>query len=229
MVNGPDYHFLQAIPVFSSLPDEALKELLARCRKKKFRSGQHVFYQGDTVEHLYIVEMGSVEIYKSDSNGRKVTLWHVEAGKVFCLANLFAGRSFANALAQKDSLIFCLPRRDLDWILAQNHELAVRFITCISSKLAGYATLLEDFTFRNVQERLIKILLTNSLPGKDKISVCILSQNELACRLGTCREVVSRSLTKLKNDGLLDTESTGKVSRIMLRDPARLQDLSDSL
>lgn len=227
MVNGPDYDFLQAIPVFSGLPDEVLRELLGRCRKKKFRSGQHVFYQDDTVEHLYIVEMGSVEIYKSDINGRKVTLWHVEAGKVFCLANLFAGRSFANALAQDDCLIFCLPRKDLDWILTQHHELALHFITCISSKLAAYATLLEDFTFKSVQERLVKILLTNSLPGKDKIPVCRLSQNELACRLGTCREVVSRSLTKLKNEGLLDTESTGKVSRIKLKDPARLQDLGE--
>ena len=227
MTNGPDYHFLQTIPVFSDLPDKVLKELLARCRKKKFRSGQHVFYQDDTVEHLYIVEMGLVEIYKSDINGRKVTLWHVEAGKVFCLANLFAGRSFANALAQDDCLIFCLPRRDLDWIVAQHHELALHFITCISSKLAGYATLLEDFTFKNVQERLIKILLTNSQPDKDKLPVCSLSQSELACRLGTCREVVSRSLTKLKNEGLLDTESSGKSSRIKLKDPVRLQDLGE--
>lgn len=227
MVNGPDYNFLRAIPVFSGIPEDVLKDLLARCRKKKFRSGQHVFYQDDAVEHLYIVEMGSVEIYKSDINGRKVTLWHVDAGKVFCLANLFAGRSFANALAQDDCLIFCLPRKDLDWILAQHHELALHFITCISSKLAGYATLLEDFTFKNVQERLIKILLANSQPGKDKIPVCSLSQNELACRLGTCREVVSRSLTKLKNEGLLETESAGRVSRIMLKDPARLQNLGD--
>jgi len=227
MINGPDYDFLRAIPVFSGLPDEGLRELLSRCRKKKFRSGQHVFYQDDTVEHLYIVEMGLVEIYKSDINGRKVTLWHVEAGKVFCLANLFAGRSFANALVQDDCLIFCLPRKDLDWILAQHHELALHFIACISSKLAGYATLLEDFTFKNVQERLIKILLANSHPGKGMIPVCSLSQNELACRLGTCREVVSRSLTKLKNEGLLDTESTGKMSRIILKDPDRLQDLGE--
>ena len=227
MVNGPDYHFLQTIPGFSCLSDEALRDLLVRCRKKKFRSGQHVFYQDDPMEHLYIVEMGSVEIYKSDINGRKVTLWHVEAGQVFCLANLFAGRAFANALAQDESLVFCLPRRDLDWVLTKHHELALHFITCVSSKLAAYATLLEDFTFKSVQERLIKILLTNSIPDKDKIPVCRLSQSELACRLGTCREVVSRSLTKLKNEGLLDTVSTGKVSRIILKDPARLQGLGD--
>jgi len=45
--------------------------------------------------------------------------------------------------------------------------------------------------------------------------------------LGTCREVVSRSLTKLKNDGLLDTVSTGKLSRIMLKDPVRLRGLGE--
>lgn len=227
MVNGPDYHFLQKIPVFSQLPDEVLKDMLACCRKKKFRSGQHIFFQEDIVEHLFIVEMGLVEIYKSDVNGRKVTLWHIDAGKVFCLANLFAGRAFANALAQEDCLMFCLPRKDLARILEQHHELALHFITCISSKLAGYATLLEDFTFKNVQERLIKILLANSSPGKDNVPVCTLSQNELACRLGTCREVVSRSLSKLKNEGLLDTEGIGKVSRIRLKDIARLQDFGE--
>lgn len=227
MTEGPEFRFLRKLQLFASIDDPTLLAMSRCLVKKKFTTGQHIFYQDDEVTNLHIIEMGTVEIYKSDSNGKVVTLWHVETERAFCLANLFAGRSFANAQAVTDCLIFCLPKRDLNGLLTRYPELALHFLTCVSSKLAAYSTLLEDFTFRSVQERLAKILVGESEKDRDRGLVCTLSQNELACRLGTCREVVSRTLSKLKAEGLVETEPSGKGARIILKDQRRLKQLGE--
>lgn len=230
MSRGPEFSFLRSLPLFSAIGDNTLATMAQALTKKKFRAGEHIFYQEETVEHLHIIEMGTVEIYKSDINGKKLTLWHVEGGDAFCLATLFAGGSFANAQALTDCLTFRLSRKSLVALLTQHSDLAVQFITCLSSKLASYSLLLEDFTFRNVQSRLIKILLTDGhRPGNGQKSPCFrLSQGELASRLGTCREVVSRTLTKLRNEGCIETQASGKSSRIVVMDEAKLKRLVDA-
>jgi len=225
MTEGPEFRFLRKLPLFATIDDPALLDMSRCLIKKKIKAGQHVFYQDDMVEHLHILEMGTVEIYKSDSNGKVVTLWHIEAERAFCLANLFAGRSFANAQALTDCLLFYLQKRNLIELLGRYPDLSLHFLTCVSSKLAAYSTLLEDFTFKSVQERLAKIILAESVKDKQSGQVCHLSQNELACRLGTCREVVSRTLTKLKNEGLLETEQAGKGSKIVVKNRGGLKQL----
>jgi len=228
MSRGPEFAFLRSLSLFSAIGDSTLATMAQALTKKKFRADEHIFYQEDTVDHLHIIEMGTVEIYKSDINGKKLTLWLVEAGDAFCLATLFAGGSFANALALTDCLTFRLSRKNLVTLLEQHPDLALQFVTCLSSKLAAYSSLLEDFTFRNVQSRLINILLNDPTPGgKSKRTPCALTQGELASRLGTCREVISRSLTKLKNEGCIETRATGRSSRIVVMDEAKLKRLAN--
>jgi len=88
--------------------------------------------------------------------------------------------------------------------------------------------LLEDFTFKNVQERLIKILLNDYEKNNNQYTACTVSQSDLASRLGTCREVVSRSLSKLKQDGLITTETKGRFSHILIKDLEKMKLLSMS-
>ena len=230
MFHGPELAFLRSLPLLSAIGANTLAMMAQALTKKKFRAGEYVFSQGDMVEHLYIIEIGTVEVYKSDINGKKLTLWRVEAGDAFCLANLFADSSFANAVALTDCLAFRLSQKNLVALLGQHPDLALQFITCLSSKLAAYSTLLEDFTFRNVQSRLIKILLTDEPRqgnGQKSSGLC-LSQGELASRLGTCREVVSRTITKLRNDGCIETHAAGKSSRIVVMDEAKLKRMADA-
>lgn len=88
--------------------------------------------------------------------------------------------------------------------------------------------LLEDFTFKNVQSRLIKLLLNfSSLKKGNEKYICTLSQNEMASLLGTCREVVSRSLKKLKQEGLIDILLKNKQNRIIINDYSRLKERND--
>jgi len=104
MTHGPEFRFLRALPLFSAMADNVLADMARGLGKRKMHAGEYIFFQDDVVEHLFIVELGEVEIHKSDIHGRQVSLWRIETGNAFCLANLLA-----NLLEKLLSL-----RRDLD-------------------------------------------------------------------------------------------------------------------
>ncbi len=99
------------MPQLSVLENEQVFELAKRTTKRKYRKGEYVFFQGDQVEHLYFLEMGKVEIYKSDINGRKLTLWYIEESEIFCLATVFSLDAFVSAEVTENSVIWVQHRR----------------------------------------------------------------------------------------------------------------------
>jgi len=107
----PEQNFFRAMPQLSVLENEQVFELAKRTTKRKYRKGEYFFFQGGQVEHLYFLEMGKVEIYKSDINGRKLTLWYIEESEIFCLATVFSLDAFASAEVTENSLIWVQHRR----------------------------------------------------------------------------------------------------------------------
>ncbi|PIP43900.1 MAG: hypothetical protein COZ12_09105 [Deltaproteobacteria bacterium CG_4_10_14_3_um_filter_60_8] len=221
---GPEHGFLKAVPVLFGLSDEALTELARLLTKRLFSKDSHVFYQDDRVEHLFFLEFGRIEIYKSDMDGRKLTMWFIQPGDVFCLANLYAQKSFANAMAVVDSSLYCLKRSDLGRFLLAHSELSHSLVQCLSVKLASYSTILDDIAFLNVTSRMAKILLQHKKESAAGQFFCELNQSELAGRLGTCREVVCRTLGRMRAAGVIDTKPEGKVRGVIIRDLKKLAD-----
>jgi CRP-like cAMP-binding protein len=63
---------------------------------------------------------------------------------------------------------------------------------------------------------------------KKNRATCSLSQGEIASMLGTCREVVARIIKKLKEDGGIDSEAKGQGALIIVTNPDKLQEISES-
>lgn len=224
-MSGTEFQFLKSIDVFAGLEDKLIRFLAARLHKKKFRKGEHVFFQGDVVSHFYFLEMGRVEIYKSDMDGRKLTLWFIEPRDTFCLATLHTPAAFANALVTEDAMLYTVKENDFDDFVAQSGEIATRFVYCMSKKMAIYSTMLEDMAFKGIMARLAKVLL--EYQKEDNVTgrpVCNMSQGELGSLVGTSREVVARSLKKLRDDNIVSTSPSRQI--VIIR-PDRLKRLCD--
>ncbi len=227
LVPGPDYQFLKTVPVLKGISEKSLKMLLVNLKKYCFQSGDYIFRQNEKVEMLYILEVGKAEIFKSDINGKKLTLWFVKPGDVFCLANLFAQYSFANALAHGNCLLYGISREKLISILLGDKEFTQRLIGCMSRKVAIYSGLLEDLTFKNMTARLAGLLircisLTCSTQGE-----CKITRADMASLLGTRREVISRLLKQFQKDGLIDFVRTGRARYVRIIDENGLKYIID--
>ena len=223
----PEQHFFRAIPQLSVLENNQVFDLAQRTGKRKYRKGEYIFFQGDNVEHLYFLEMGKVEIYKSDVNGRKLTLWHIEESEIFCLATLFSQEAFAFAQAVENSLVYSLAKKDFEEIIAASGELSRNLIRCICGKMATYSSLLDDLAFRKIEARLAKTLLRNLHSVKGHYPVCRLNQEELAALIGTSREVVGRCLKTFRERGILSISKKGRPRLISIEKRDTLENLID--
>jgi CRP/FNR family transcriptional regulator len=95
----------------------------------------------------------------------------------------------------------------------------------MSKKMALYSAMVDDMAFKGIMARLAKVLL--EYQRKDNASgtnICCLSQKEIASLVGTCREVVARSLKNLRDDGIV---STSLARQIVIIQPDRLKRLCD--
>ena len=219
----PEQQFFRDIPQFSILGNAQITDLAKSTSKRKYKAGDYVFFQGDRVQELYFLEMGRVEVSKSDINGKKLTLWHIEEKDIFCLANLFTPSAFASAIAVEDSMVYTLPKKAFEEIIMGSGELSRNLICCICNKLATYSSFLDDFAFKKMEVRLAKTILRNSRPEGGYEYCCTLLQEELAAMVGTSREVVSRCLKLFRERGILEISKTGRPRHIIVIDLPALE------
>ncbi len=226
---GPDFNFIRKLPEFSGLPEGIISQIVFCLEREVFEKGKFIFRQGDKVKRLYILEHGKVEIFKKDKRGKKLTLWHIESGGVFCLASLFSKLAFTNALALKDSLVLCISKKELMSILSKQPYLVNRFMGCLSKRIFTYSTIVQDITFRSVPERLASFLLRCIHLNCNNDMLCTVSQTEIASLLGTRREVISRTLKRMCENGIITLIPAGKSRYIKVLDREKLIALSKGI
>ncbi|AGF77765.1 cAMP-binding protein [Desulfocapsa sulfexigens DSM 10523] len=223
----PEQKFFRTIPQLSLLEDNQVFKLAQKTIKKKYRKGEYVFFQGDPVDHLYFLEIGKVEVYKSDINGKKLSLWYIEESEIFCLAALYSPKAFACAEVMEDALIYSLLKKDFDEVMTSSHALSRNLIRCVCNKLVAYSTLVDDIAFKKIEVRLAKALLGNQSSVGNDTYVCQLSQDELAAQVGTRREVVARCLKAFRERDLIKISNTGRPRNIIIHSCDALQDIVD--
>ena len=78
---------LAEIPLFSKMDDEERRQLRAIMKERSFQPGQVVMAANDPEASFFIVEQGEMEVWLTDTDGKKVVLEVLGPGKVY--GNLF--------------------------------------------------------------------------------------------------------------------------------------------
>ena len=220
--------FLASIPTFVGLDEPALAEIKAHLYKKEFSKGKLIYQEGDAVNILYIVEMGKIEIYKTNSDGKKFTIWFIKPREFFCLAMMLYGVAFANAEAVQDTLVYCVDKKNYEAIINKYPKISARLLQCLAGKMVAYSALVEKSVFFKAQSRIASILINHLSMGKQGAPVCQLSQNEIMSLAGIARETVSRILRKFKEDGLVSVSRCNIHIQDMERLKGKLLEDSDA-
>ncbi|GAB4336974.1 MAG: Crp/Fnr family transcriptional regulator [Desulfobulbaceae bacterium] len=225
-IRTPEQRFLRGMPQLGMLEDHEIIELATRLNKRKYSRGEYIFFQGEQVRHLYFLEMGRVEIFKSDINGRKLTLWYIGEDEIFCLANLYAPVAFATAKVIEDTLAYSLDKEYFDQLTERSGKFARNLLRCLSGKLSSYSELVDDMAFRKIEERVAKILLEHVPADGPPQFICSLSQEELAAMAGTSREVVARCLKSFREKGLIRSQHAGRKRCLIVENFSGLREVA---
>jgi CRP/FNR family transcriptional regulator len=191
--------------LFQNLPTNALAEVAARGSERKLRQGQILFTANEPANGLYVVLSGSVRAFRENVDGREQTI-HVErAGGL--LAEVAVCPS--STVAEEDSEVLFLAKEDLHRFMLQHPETALTALALMAKKLRNVASLVEQLALKDVSQRLATFLLEeaqrNTPKLRDGVSFSLpLSPTQLASRLGTVREVITRGLQKLALQGIIE-------------------------
>ena len=201
---------LGRVPIFAGLSATQLRALDGRLAARRFARDQVVFEEGQPAQGLYVVARGAVRIYKSSPQGREQVLAIERAGNTVAEIPLFDGGPYpASVSAVEDSDLLFLSRQDFEALCREHPEVPLQVLAAVGRRLRQLVAIIEELSFRTVRHRLAALLVEQaSSSGKETgagVEVTLsLTNQEIASRIGTVRELVSRTLGQFESSGLLE-------------------------
>ena len=217
---------LQKIDLFKGLDAASLREIASQCKWTRCKRNQYVIRRDGTDRDVYFVVAGMVRVAAARGRGRRIIFRDVPAGEVFGEHSAIDGRSrFADVVAERESLLASLPPEVFRAILANHASVRERVLRRLSGSVRELTDRLLDLGARRVACRVwVELLRLARAAGVQANASRIEgapTHKEIASRVGTSREEVTRELSQLARQGLL--ERAGRV--FMLRDVAALEKL----
>jgi CRP-like cAMP-binding protein len=203
---------LKAVRIFSSLSEQEFAFLTARVVPRKFGAGESIFGEGEPCAGLYVVEAGNVRIFKSSASGREQVLSIDGPGGSIAELPVFDGGNYpASAQAITDCSLLFVSKKDFQSLCLQHPQVALKVLREVGGRLRRLVGIIEELSFTTVRHRLAAMLvrLAKSDGAREGNGVTITlpaNNNELAAQIGTVRELVSRNLSRLQSEGLIQME-----------------------
>lgn len=222
--DGPTHtplsELLRRVNFLQGISDVALQKLVESSVRRSYGAGEILFVEGDPVLGFYLVESGSVKISRVSQDGREHILLLLGQGDSFNeVAALDGGPNPATATAHSDAVVHCILRDDLRQTVTQYPELAWAMIESISQRTRHLVGMVQDLSMRSVKGRLAHLLLDQAEANEADAVPRMLTQEEMASRLGTVREMVGRALRSLALEGVIEFDR----HRIVILDVERLR------
>jgi CRP/FNR family transcriptional regulator, cyclic AMP receptor protein len=206
---------LRQVPFLRQLDEETLQAIRDRCIEKTYFKNETLFLEGETAKGLIVVWRGSVKIYKTSEQGREQILAVEGPGRSVAELPLFDGLPYpASCAAIEDAVVLLIPAPDFQRLLGRHPELTRAVIASLAFRLRRMVGLVQELSLKAVRERLASLIL--ELAGDTDSVDLPWTHQEIAARIGTVREIVSRTLGKMVQDGAIRLD--GRTVVILDRD-----------
>lgn len=204
--------FLQSFSLFRGLSNDELRYLATEARRRRFRAGEMIIYQGEPGSACHILIRGRVRVFLIGEDGRELAVRILGPGEIVGEMALFEDlpRS-ANVEALEETQTLELQREALLRCLRKSSGLALSLLRALSARLRSTTEEAEGLASLTVPERLTRRLRQlaewSGTPAPDGVRIVPpMTQQELAALIGTSRESVNRALVRLRRQGKVRLE-----------------------
>lgn len=119
------YHFLQSVPLFSSIPSKQLEMIAQKCDRIHHAKGETVFDEGSPGDSMYIIKSGAVGVF-STVNGEERFVATLHRGDFFGEMALLSGKPRgASIRVLLDAQLYKLAKAGFDRLLTANPDVAL--------------------------------------------------------------------------------------------------------
>jgi CRP/FNR family transcriptional regulator len=216
---------LRRTRLFAELDENTLSVLAERAFERRFQKDEVLFVAGEEAHGLYVIVAGAVRAFRVSLDGREQVI-HVErAGATIAEVPVFDDGTYpSTAAAEEDTIVLFIDKRDVQHLCLEHPTITLAALKVLAGRLRRCAELVEALSLREVGQRLARFLLAEArrsgTPAETGISINLTQTNQqIAARIGSVREVVSRAFTRLQHGGLIKVEGR----QLIIPDEAALE------
>lgn len=213
---------LSNIEVFQDLSKEEVEEMDRRTTMTTCEPGRVFYAPEETGEVLFLLKKGRVQLYRLSPEGKKLVVAVLSPGSIFGEMSI-VGQGMHNTFAEAidECLICVMSRIDVERLLVNKPQVALRFMEAMAHRLQDAEEKLEDLAFKSIPSRLAGLLIKLAGAENGRNDVVGYTHQDMAEMLGTYRETTTQTLNEFKHRGWI--EIGRKKIRILDREALELQ------
>lgn len=179
-------------------------------------AGKCLFRAGDSAQGFAMVLDGRVEVTLTATSGREILLYAIEPGQscIQTTLGLMGDAPYSGeATTVTPARIVMIPAAEFARLMDASTVFRAFVFRAFAARMAELTALLESVAFTRIEARLARALLDQAQGATVQAT-----HADLAARIGSAREVVSRQLERWAGQGLIATQR----GHITILDRARL-------
>lgn len=199
---------LKRTALFNELDDATLRVLAEHAVPRHYQKDEVLFLAGEEAHGLFVIVSGSVRAFR-EYEGREQVI-HVErAGATIAEVPVFDDGAYPSTVAaEEDTDTLFLHKRDVRRLSLQHPAIPLAAVKVLASRLRRCAELVEALSLKEVGQRVARFLVSEARRHGQltNAGVCLTltqTNQQIAARVGSVREVISRTLSRLQHDGLI--------------------------
>lgn len=216
--------YLSELTVFQDLTPREMEELNRITTMSTVPRGRVFYRPEEPGEVMFILKEGRVQLYRISPEGKKLVITTLGPHTLFgemALLGTKMHNTFAEAV--EDCLICVMSRTDLERLILNKPQVALRILEITGKRLREAEERLENMAFKGIPARLASLLLRLAREQGSEV-ITGLTHQDLAESVGTYRETATQVLNDLKGQGLIEI---GR-KRITITDRERLEEVAES-
>jgi CRP-like cAMP-binding protein len=221
---------LSKIAPFTELDPESLETVAMTCRFDRYEAKRQIIaYQDESTDVFFIIS-GVVRVVIHSHSGKEISYRDLEGGEMFGeLAAIDGEQRSASVVAVEDTLLVAMPETAFRAAIRNNPSVADAVLQRLTRLVRLYSQRLYEMRTLDVQSRIRAELvrLAEDSLGKDNTATIspLPTSADIAARVNTRRESVSRELASLTRRGLIERHQKS----LRIRDFAGLNRLVESM
>lgn len=220
---------LSTIEVFRDLTSTDYESLSHILKAQSFKPNHRIINLGEHTQDVFFVIKGKVRITTYTSTGKEVTFQDMKAGQMFGELSAIDGETRStNVVALTDSILAVAPPESFFKILRDYPKVNERILRQLTGLIRKLGDRIVEFSALSVKSRIhaeiIRLARNNMLDGNTAEIIPSPTHLDIANRISTHREAVSREISDLTKNGILK-RTDGKL---IVLDVSKLESLLDN-
>lgn len=193
---------------FAALAESSLQDMAARGGVKRYPTHAVIITEGDANNSLYIILSGRVKVYASNEAGKEVILNTHGAGEYVGELAIDGGLRSASVMTLEPTTCVVVTGASLRDFVVEHPDFALHLIDGLIARVRQLTENVKSLALEDVYGRVASLLKTLAVDeGTRRVVTERLTQQDIAERVGSSREMVNRIFKELTSGGYLVVEA----------------------